>query len=294
MTLPNFFIIGAMKAGTTLLWDVLNQHPDTFMSQRKEPHYFSFLSEGFFALEGARAARMELSTYQALFADSGNALAIGEASTSYLRTPGVAEQIHQLIPAAKLICVLRNPVERAYSHYLWMVRLGIETESTFAAALAQEQSRIRQDSSYGRYLTTGQYHHQLQNYLHLFSREQIFICLLEDLTHKPAETYTQIYDFLGIDNTFVGDMGIRRNPSGRPKSRWLNDLISRPNPLRDFMQPRLPKWLYRQITHLRDANLVKSAVEIELQQRLIEYYRHDVEALQVLLGRDLTQWLRPS
>jgi hypothetical protein len=294
MPLPNFLIIGAMKAGTTLLWDVLSQHPDVYMSKLKEPNYFACLSEDTPDLEGVREPIRHLADYQSLFTHAGSAVAIGEASTSYLHTIGTAEHIHQLLPTVKLICVLRNPIERAYSHYLFLARRGLELESSFAAALAQESLRSTQGVPFGRYLAIGQYYQHLQRYLQVFPREQFYICLFEDLTKRPAEIYPEIFDFLGISNIFVPDTTIRRNPSGLPKNRWLDSLISQPNPLRNFIQQRLPRWLYQRITTLRDMNLAKPPLEADLQQRLVEHYRQDIEALEILLERDLTRWLQPT
>jgi hypothetical protein len=294
MTLPNFLIIGAMKAGTTLLWDVLSQHPDVYMSQVKEPHYFALVSEETPSLEGTQGTIRQLTDYQTLFTAAGSAVAIGEASTSYLHTHGAAEQIYQLLPTAKLICVLRNPIERSYSHYLYLARRGVEPERSFAAALAQESTRISQGVPFGRYLTIGHYHQHLQRYLQLFPREQLYICLFEDLTKRPAEVYPEIFDFLNISNTFLPDTSIRRNPSGVPKNRWLDQLIAQPNPLRNIIQPRLPRWLYQKVTALRDMNLAKPPLDVELQQSLVEHFRQDIESLEELLQRDLTTWVQPT
>jgi hypothetical protein len=292
MTLPNFLIIGAQKAGTTLLWDVVDQHPEIYMSKTKEIHYFTTLCGENLALEGGRASAHDLASYQAFFSESNGALAIGEASTSYLHIPGVAEQIKQLLPNVKLIAVLRNPVERAYSHYLFMVRHGLETEQRFADALAKEEMRIAQGAPFGRYCQIGKYHLHLQNYLRHFSRDQLYVCLFEDLTKKPAETYRSVFDFLGVDREFVADTSVRRNPSGVPKMRWLDRLISQPNPIRNTIQPLLPRWLYQRITRLRDANLAKPPMSPEIKQLLIDYFRSDIESLQKLLDRDLSRWLQ--
>jgi hypothetical protein len=292
MTLPNFLIIGAQKAGTTLLWDVVDQHPEIYMSKRKEIHYFTSLCGNVLALEGDRVSAHDLASYQSFFQASNGAVAIGEASTSYLHTPGVAEQIKKLLPDVKIISVLRNPVERAYSHYLFMVRHGLETEQRFADALAKEEERIAQGVPFGRYRQIGRYYEHLQRYLHCFPREQLHICLFEDLIKRPAETYAEIFDFLGVSKDFVADTSVRRNPSGIPKIRWLDRLISRSNPLRDAIQSHLPRWLYQSITRLRDANLAKPPMEPEVRLLLTDYFRSDIESLQGLLDRDLSKWLQ--
>lgn len=292
---PNFVIIGAMKAGTTLLWDVLNQHPDVYMSKRKEPHYFSYLAAGTqpLVLEGANPPVTGATEYAALFDEAGTARAVGEASTSYLHTPGVAELLQARLPNAKLICVLRNPVERAYSHYLFLVRQGVETLPTFAEALDAEETRAAQGLSYGRYTTIGCYHAHLQPYLARFPRRNIHLCLFEDLIRPPEESYyPTIFRFLEIDPTFRADTSILRNPSGLPKYKWLEALFDRNNPLRRVVEPWLPRRLYRFATTLRDRNLVKPPMPREVRQRLVELFRSDILALQDLMGRDLSSWLR--
>ena len=292
---PNFFIIGAMKAGTTLLWDVLNQHPQVYMSKRKEPHHFSYLAAGSrpLILEGANPPITDTADYAALFHEAGAARAVGEASTSYLHTPGVAKLLHGAYPDAKLICVLRNPVERAYSHYLFLVRQGVETLPTFAEAIAAEETRAAQGLSYGRYTGIGRYHAHLQPYLTYFAPARVHICLFEDLIRPPGQSYYPIiFNFLEIDPTIQVDTTILRNPSGLPKHKWVEALFSRNNPLRRAIEPWLPRRLYRLATAVRDRNLTKPPMPPEIRRHLQELVRSDILALQEVIGRDLSGWLQ--
>jgi hypothetical protein len=294
MTQPHFMIIGTMKGGTTLLWDALDQHPAVFMSTIKEPHYFSTLAAapGLPALEGDDPLFREQAAYAKLFAEAQPGQLIGEASTSYLHTPGTAAQIYAALPAAKLICILRNPIDRAYSHYLYLVRKGVEDARDFESALAQESARTAAHVPFGRYGFIGLYHQHLREYLRYFAREQIYICRFEELTKQPSVTYPAIFNFLGIDPNFTPDTSVTRNPSGVPKNRWLDALITRPNPVRNFLQPRLPRWLYRKATQLRDQNLTKPTMLPATRASLGAYYQDEIFALGELLEKDLTPWLQ--
>ena len=132
MAMPNFLIIGAMKSGTTALYYYLEQHPQVYMSPVKEPNFFCSEENS----DGDFATR--LGAYQDLFRDVSGEKAIGEASHCYLYEPEAAARIQEYITDAKLIAVLRDPVDRAYSHFLHMVRNGSEPLTDFALALREE------------------------------------------------------------------------------------------------------------------------------------------------------------
>src|SRR5215210_1748036 len=151
--LPNFLVIGAGKSGTTSLYHYLRQHPDVYMSPVKEPLFFA--AEGgrirFPGPDGRMISRAanpgavtRMKDYRALFAGVSGKKAVGEASPQYLYTPEAPLRIKHYVPEAKLIAVLRNPVERAYSAFLHRTRLGREPLADFSEALRQEDSRMRE------------------------------------------------------------------------------------------------------------------------------------------------------
>src|SRR3712207_6354190 len=147
MTMPNFLIIGAMKSGTTALYYYLEQHPEIYMSPVKEPNFFSSQEQ-----ENAADAVTDIGTYQHLFRGVSGEKAIGEASHSYLYEPGAAAEIRRYLPEAKLIAILRNPIDRAYSHFLHMVRSGTEPLDDFAQALQEEVVGIRKERTFQDYI----------------------------------------------------------------------------------------------------------------------------------------------
>src|SRR5918995_644162 len=138
MTAPNFFIIGAQKAGTTSLYHYLNQHPQIYMSPVKEPFFFDheFSSNG-------EVVQQEFAEHQALFQGAKGETAIGEASPLYIYAPGTPERIKEYVPEARSIALLRNPADRAYSAFLHAVRIGVEPCTDFAQALRGEEERVR-------------------------------------------------------------------------------------------------------------------------------------------------------
>jgi hypothetical protein len=309
MSLPDFLVIGAPRAGTTSLWHHLDSHPQVYMSPVKEPKFFAFegeeadfrgpppedLSGG----TGAPWAITDLEAYRALFGGVTDETAVGEASTLYLYyNEKTAERIRRRVPEAKLIAVLRDPAERAYSHFLFMRSHGREPLADFARALDAEEERVRERWWPAfHYTRAGFYHEQLSRYFELFGREQIRIYLYEDLKTDPSGVTRDVFRFLGVDDAFVPDgMSVRHNPSGIPKSSSLYAfLYSGFRRARPFVEPHLPKGLRhrvpRLVASLKTRNLDKPRLLPEVRGRLIGEYREDVLRLQDLIGRDLSSWL---
>ena len=307
MTMPNFLVVGAQKAGTTALYHYLAQHPEIYMSPVKEPHFFAFEGEKL-DFRGPRDQRImehlvvnDLEAYRKLFDGATKERAIGEASAEYLYREKVPGRIRRYAPEAKLIAVLRNPAERAYSGFLHLVRDGRETITDFNRALDAEEERVRNNwSSLWHYTRLGFYHAQLSRYYEAFERGQIRIYLYEDLKDDPVGMLRDIYGFLGVEDTFVPDVSGKYNVSGVPKNERLHALhalLLKPHPVKSALKPFLPKRFRRRLVTnaldaLRNRNLVKPSFPVEARRRLIEVYREDILKLQDLIGRDLSAWLR--
>jgi hypothetical protein len=302
--MPSFLVIGAGNAGTTSLYHYLGQHPEVFMSPVKEPKFFA-LEGGLPDYQGpgdrwvmtqtsANRAVTELEEYRALFRGVQGEKAVGEASPAYLCNPDAPERIRRHVPEAKLIAILRDPAERAYSAYMHQVSSGRET-LPFAEALDAEDSRTRANWAPGwQYTREGFYYGNLARYFELFGRDRVEIGLYEDLVRDPVGLMRGFFRFLGVDASFEPDTSRRHNPSGVPKNRLLISLLKRPNLLKTAVKPLLPKGLRGRISEgLQRRNLSKAPpVEPEVRQRLVELYREDVTRLENLIGRDLSAWLR--
>jgi hypothetical protein len=291
MTMPNFLIIGAMKSGTTALYYYLEQHPDIYMSPVKEPNFFSSQEQ-----ENAADTVTQIETYQRLFSGSSGKKAIGEASHSYLYEPGAAAEIRRHIPEAKLIAILRNPIDRAYSHFLHMVRSGTEPLDDFAQALREEEAGIHGERIFQDYVGRGLYYDQLRRYFGTFAREQVRVYLYEDLSGAPISTVQDAFRFLKVDDSFVPDVSLRRNVSGHPRYETLDKLLRSQSRIKHAAKIYLParlRWRFsKAFDDLKTRNLIEPPpVQSEIRRQLITVYREDILNVQELIHRDLSRWL---
>lgn len=296
---PNFFVIGAAKAGTTSLYHYLGQHPEIFMSPVKEPRYFALAGHPLdFHGPGDERLREKTTTtldaYLRLFTGVRNEPAVGEASVLYIHHPAAAEAIARDVPNAKIIALLRNPVDRAHSGFLYQTRDGYEPLAAFEDALRAEPERIADRWYYGwHYRDQGFYHRSLARYFERFDPSQIRVYLHEDLDRDPHSVLANIFRFLGVDEGFRPDFSMRYNPSGRPRSARAQRLLTRRHPLKEAVKSVIPEqWGHRLIAAVQPANLVRPAVRAETRARLVEGYAEDIRQLERLVGRDLSHWLR--
>lgn len=295
--MPNFLVIGANKAGTSSIYQYLDQHSQVYMSPVKEPMFFSLVGG---QLNGNWRDRDEsfkwaagtLEEYQALFRGVAGEKAIGEASTSYLHCPTSADCIRHYIPDVRLIAILRDCAERAYSNYLMYVERGWE-KLAFAQAIREEENRIRSGYPMGwHYVKLGFYYEPLKHFFEVFERSQIQVYLYNDLKADPVGLMQDIFRFLGVDTSFVPDTSARYNVSGIPKNRLLHHLLAKPNPIATLLGPFLSPRLKRIINAVRNRNLVRpAALPLEVRKELIELYRPDILKLENLIQRDLAKWL---
>ncbi|UAJ73834.1 sulfotransferase [Synechocystis sp. PCC 7339] len=292
--LPNFFIVGAAKAGTTALHHYLQQHPAIYMTPGKETNFFAYEGQQLnFRGPGDEAVAdfsiTNLADYQAQFQGVTTETAIGEACPLYLYDCQVAQRIQHHCPTAKIIIILREPVARAYANYLHLVRDGRETTLDFAQALAQEPKRTEANWEwFWHYQQAGYYTEQIQIYYNLFPANQIRVYLYEDLRRDAQGLMQDIFTFLGINAQFLPDFSERPNKSGMPKNSWLHGLLTKPNVLKALVKPLLPQKLRQSIQH---SNLTTPPLDPVLKQQLQTQYREDILACQALIKRDLTSWL---
>jgi hypothetical protein len=297
--MPNFVILGAAKSGTTALYHYLKQHPQVYMSPLKETEFFAFEGETLnFKGPGdmPRASVTTLAAYQAQFAGVTNEIAIGEASPLYLYSPKAPERIHHYIPQAKLIVILRSPVERAYSQYLMFIRDGREPFLDFAKALAEEQTRQRKHWAWGwHYVDVGFYYPQLKRYFDRFDPNQIKVYLYEDLKTDPTGLLQDLFGFIGVDPTFMPDISKKSNVSGIPKNQVLHQFVTQSNPLKTLSKPFVPAAVRGQVAKaLRtqvNRDLLKPELAPESRAQLRGIFHDDILKLQDLLQRDLSAWL---
>lgn len=184
--LPSFLVIGAMKGGTDSIYRYLRAHPQVFMASTKELHFF---------VEEINWSRGR-AWYEQQFSAAGSPVAVGEASTSYSKYPfhrGVPERIAGLLPEARLIYLVRHPIDRIRSQYLHHVLMGDEKRSI--------EEAIIEDSNYVHF---SMYAMQIEQYLQYFPRERFLVVVSEELRSTRARTMRRVHDFLGIDIEWTG------------------------------------------------------------------------------------------
>lgn len=304
MALPTFVVVGAAKCGTTALYNYLGQHPDIHMTPREEPSFFAFADElpRFKGPNGTEASVNDTAVtsrteYEALFAGAKPGQARGDISPVYLYWPGTAQRLANLVPDVRVIVVLRHPVDRAYSAFMHARRESKEPLSDFRAALRAEPARIAEDFGFlWRYADLGRYAGQLAEYLEMFSSEQVFVALYDDLSADPHGFCARLQDFIGVDPSFVPDVSLRHNASGIPRSRlayrWLRSdsvvaqVARRAAPL--VGNDRLKDLQVR----LRHRLLRGEGLDPTLRYELVGEWREEIQRLAALTDHRLDHWLK--
>lgn len=291
---PNFLIIGAAKSGTTALYQALRQHPQIFMSAVKEPHYFAFAGERMdYRGPGVtinETSVTDLREYERLFAGVTDETAAGEASALYLYVPQAVRRIYEYAPGMRLIAILRQPAERAFSAFMHLTRDAREPCGDFADALRAEPERIAQNWGFlWRYTDLGFYAQQLRRYYTAFPAGQIRVFLYDDFRRDALGTAREAFRFLGVDDGFAPDLSARPKMSGAPRSRWLHDFLRGPHPLARAVLPASVR--ERAKLRVTNQNLARRELPAEMRRELTQVFRDDILQLQDLIGRDLSAWL---
>ena len=286
--LPNFIIVGAPKAGTTSLYHYLSEHPEVFMSEPKEVNFFSREEIEAQGLYYADFKAKDMQSYEQLFDGVKHEKAVGEGSVSYLFYPNTPQKIKDVLPDVKIIILLRDPVERAFSHYLMDLRLGLvdmSLESTVSGEVDNEKSRL----FYQQYIELGLYYEQVKRYLNIFGKEQVKIYLQEDLRAKGNNVITDLYTFLGVDETYRPDMTRQHNTFSMPKKNMIGNLYTS-NFMRVLVRNIVPDKLKNIMKGFVFDNKPKHVLPPETKRKLQELYLGDIEKLEKLIDRDLSAW----
>ena len=272
----------------------------------KEPHFFLFdgperspFSDPADALR-AREMIQSWKRYQALFSGKPPGKVAGEASVRYLYSQQACSAIRNRIPDCKLIVVLRQPADRAFSAYQRDRLNRAAKYASFQEALAQGLEREKAGCFVGIYEKLGFYTRHLKPYLAQFPADQVKVLLHDDLVADSASLMAELYRYLGIDDTFQTDLSKRYNETGgvitNPLYRWLWDGTRE---LRSHILPYVPSGLrgrmFNRVAELRKFKPVdKPGFDPTERAQLTEIYREDILELQDLIQRDLTHWLEPN
>lgn len=300
--LPTFLLIGAAKSATTSLADYLAQHPECFVPPKnKEPNYFALAGEklphrGPASDEVLNAlwyshCITDFESYRRLFDGEDQTKARGEASVRYLYYPETAHRIHAILPDARLVVVLREPVSRLYSHYSMNVQYQLEPLS-LEDALAAEDDRVAAGWGWDwHYRRIGRYAEQLKRYLDIFDREQIRVFLFDDFSREPLRVFQEICRHIGVDDHFVPDMSYRGKSAYRPRHLALDRWLHWPRAIRPGWERLVPRRLPRRVVSwLENWNsLPIPRMDRDLRQSLRSEYESEVRELEELIGQP-THW----
>ncbi len=299
MPIPDFYIVGAFKCGTTALYDYLRPHPQIFMPFHKEPLFFGDdLTR--------RYGRMTRPQYEALFADAKPGQRIGEASAWYLYSRSAAEEIKAAAPAGQIIVMLRNPVDVMYAQHSQLLFNVEEDIVDFGEALEAEPERrrgerlpagpLRVENLY--YRESVRFAEQLRRYFDAFGRERVHVVVFDDFVADTASTYRRVLEFLGVDPAFSPDFAVS-NPNKRVRLRALQRLVYQPpGPLLKLV-PVIRRFPFAHAIRDRLLRLNSSAarrtpMDPGLRSRLLEEFAPSIRELGELIGRDLSGWLDGS
>lgn len=298
--LPNFLIVGAAKSGTTSLYHYLKQHPEVYMSPVKEPRFITaqFMK---FPLTGIKSDKIEknivknFDEYKKLFENVNSEKAIGEASNDNLYFYEEAIKcIKKYLGNVKIIIILRNPIDRAFSAYQMFLRSSREYLS-FEDALRAEDGRKNKNLPFGWYYkSAGLYYRQVKAYLQNFTHVKVYF--YDDLKDEILGLIKDMYEFLGVDKSFTPNISFKYNIGGVPKNKLIKIILISYR-LKTAIKKILKFFLGEEktlqlIESLRTRGLKKQSMKPETREYLKNFYREDIMQLQDLIKKDLSHWLR--
>lgn len=294
---PNLFLIGAPKCGTTSVHYYLKQHPEIYMSEVKEPRYFGkdLLNNPYFK---------NLAEYLSIFQKAGKEKYIGEATTYYLYSKTAAKEIYKFAPKAKIIILIRNPVDFLYSLHSEYVYKLQEPIVNFEEALRAEKDRrkgkrLSQDNKLPSLLFYSdwcKFSEQISRFYKFFGKENVLVLILDDLKKNTKKEYKKMLKFLSVDENIEVNLEIK-NPNKQYYSKFIQKLIGFPPiALHNFFKAVVPTnfriLIINTIYHLNSKHEPRPPMNKNLRNKLQKIYEPEVKKLSKLLNRDLRYWSR--
>ena len=294
MDLPNLLIVGAAKSGTTSLHNYLNQHPDIFMCSPKEPH---FLINREIGKQRIHKGIINIKDYESLFGEKAHLKYRGESSVMYLSFPEIAIKNikHYLDDDIKIIIMLRNPVERAYSGYQHVKRYNMMENLSFEDALELGEERyhdIKNFTPASRYLELGNYYNQVNVFKKSF--DNIHVVIYDDYKTDFNEELNKIFDYLEVVRITINAEQQHMVGGWEWKSDGMKKIMMQQNLLKLFLRFIIPFKSLRQYIRAKfqkENMKVVETINPETEKWLKEYYKQDVARLSELLNRDLNHWI---
>ena len=293
ISVPDFMIVGAAKCGTTTLFGILGSHPQIFIPTNKEPWFFSHVDEDIEKIVLGPQKDMivnDVNEYLKLYDGRGPSEVCGDASTSYLydyeKTIENIKRLRASWENLKIIVVIRDPVERAYSHYLNNIRSGSEARD-FSECIKCSVDGV--EERYRDYLQYGMYHDQIRAYKEQF--DNIAVILFEELVSCPEDILPSLFGFIGVDPTHKLKNFPKENASGVPTSQYVSKIIFQKNIFKTAAKTLVPARLRRMISgYIENKFMTRPDMTSGQREFLVAYYKDDILRLEKFLGISLASW----
>ncbi len=295
MALPNLLIVGAAKSGTTSLHNYLNQHPDIFMCSPKEPH---FLINKEIGEQRIPKGVNNLEEYEFLFKGMDDKKYRGESSVMYLLFPEISIKNikKEISDDVKIIIMLRNPVERAYSGYQHVKRYNVMEDLSFEEALEKSEDRYQNTNNMtpaSRYLELGMYYNQVKKYSEEF--KDVHIIIYDDYKSNFNIEINKVFCFLGLNVIDIDTNAEHMVGGWEWKNDWMKSLMMKDSFFKRVLKLIFPfkiiRKVIRQVLQKGNTRKVENPCQ-EIESWLKEYYKKDVERLSLFLKRNLNNWTR--
>lgn len=305
MTTPTLFVVGAPKCGTTALWMFLDQHPDIVMAKEKEPNHFA---TDLVRIGDPSTSPISREEYLGLFSGAPTGAVLGEASTLHLFSHDAPTAIRSFEPAARIVILVRDPVDFLHSYHLQMVSSGREPVRDLAAALRLEPQRLHEiarrpghEPHFLHYRQLARFSRHIQRYLDVFAHEQVHIATYDEFRADNLGFVREVYRFVGVDDSFVPEIADHHTTT-IPRARRTSELFLRfvfgDSSVKRLIVATTPTSLrrrFRDIVRFGVLEKSKPPIDAELAACLRLEFRPEVERLGELLGRDLvTLWGYPD
>ena len=278
---PNFFIVGAPRSGTTSLYEYLKDVPEVFLSPVKEPNYFNpSVDDDLFLSKPIR----DKTKYLNLFKNVNKEKAIGEASPTYLWDPKTPKLIHDVVPDARIIISLRDPIYRAFSEYLSLRGLGSE-KGSFLETI--RRSIHDEDYSSNRIIQNGLYFEQVKRYLDIFGPNQIKILIFEEFVQDTWISVKEVLQFLDINHEPLTSVKKIHNAFTLPRSKMASVIVKN-KVLRKMGKTLIPIDGLSSLRKILTKETPKPKMTNEEKSILKEFYHNDVRKLEKLLNQKLS------
>ena len=298
---PNFIVVGAAKSGTTSIHYYLKQHPEIYLPENKESFFFAGISKTFYSGEGSEYGSNIIENwedYLTIYENASKEIAIGEVCVAYLYFyKNSIERIKKYLPSdIKILIILRNPIDRAFSNYKHHVRDNLEA-LTFEKAIEPEtiSKRLEEKWWWGfDYISTGMYYEQVKAYLDAF--KEVRIIFYEDFEQDTRKTLKYLFEFLGVDDSFEPDISEKHNVSEIEINTDFKKFLNDPNhSIKKTLRPILLntigiRYTEKIVNFFKDKNTLK--IKPKTRQKMIKLYRDDILKLGELIDRDLSRWLK--